>query len=397
MTEDSPGEPQSGRDDPLAQHDADQHSTGPKVAMVDAKWMRRALELARRGEGHVEPNPMVGCVVVRDETVLAEGWHRYFGGPHAERDALANARSDLSGATWYVTLEPCCHVGKTPPCSGAVIASRPSRVVIAMRDPYPLVNGGGIREITSSGIEVTLGVELDQAERLCAPFIKKVRTGRPWVIAKWAMTLDGKIATSTGDSRWISGPESRRRVHELRGRVDGIVVGAGTALADDPRLTARPPGLRKAVRMVVDRMAQLPLDSHLARTACELTTRLFVGPQADAKRVESLEALGVEVVRCQADSREGMIGELLDDSGKRGMTNLLVEGGGTLLGAFHDAGQIDEAHVFVAPKIIGGGNAISPIAGAGLSMISKSIGWETKSIECIGDDVLIIVQRHVSP
>ena len=374
----------------------DSDSSSGSTAAIDAQWMRRALELAKRGEGLVEPNPMVGCVVVRDGRVIAEGWHRHFGGPHAERDALAVAGdgADLSGATWYVTLEPCCHVGKTPPCSGAVIASKPKRVVIAMRDPFPLVNGGGIREITAAGIEVSVGVEMDGAIRLCGPFLKRLKTGRPWVIAKWAMTLDGKIATSTGDSRWISGPESRRRVHALRGRVDGIVVGAGTALADDPRLTARPAGLRTAVRIVVDRHAQINLDSQLVRTAKELTTRVYVGSQASWEHTDKLESLGVEVIRCQSDSRELMIGELLDDCGKRQMTNLLVEGGGTLLGAFHDANQIDEAHVFVAPKIIGGQQAISPMAGIGLTSISRSVGWETQAIQRVGDDVLIIVQRN---
>lgn len=369
-----------------------------RTASIDGQWMRRALELARRGEGLVEPNPMVGCVVVRDGRVIAEGWHRHFGGPHAERDALATAGegADLSGATWYVTLEPCCHVGKTPPCSGAVIASRPKRVVIAMRDPFPLVNGGGIREIIAAGIEVSLGVEIDGARRLCAPFLKRLTTGRPWVIAKWAMTLDGKIATSTGDSRWISGPESRRRVHALRGRVDGIVVGAGTAIADDPRLTARPAGTRTAARIVVDRNAQINLDSQLVRTAGDIPTRVYVGSEASYEHTDRLEQLGVEVIRCQSNTRVEIIGELLDDCGRREMTNLLVEGGGTLLGAFHDAGQIDEAQVFVSPKIVGGEQAISPMAGVGLSAINKSIGWETRLIERIGDDVMIVVQRTPS-
>lgn len=370
-------------------------SQADRMTAIDAQWMRRALELARRGEGLVEPNPMVGCVVVRDGRVIAEGWHRHFGGPHAERDALAAAgdRADLSGATWYVTLEPCCHVGKTPPCSGAVIATRPKRVVVAMRDPFPLVNGGGLREISAAGIDVSLGVEIDQAKSLCAPFLKRLRTGRPWVIAKWAMTLDGKIATATGDSRWISGAESRRRVHALRGRVDGIMVGAGTALIDDPRLTARPAGVRQAARLVVDRHGQLNLDCQLVRTAKEIPTRVYVGPDAPSNHLSQLEDRGVEVFRCHSNDRIAMIGEVLDNCGKRDMTNLLVEGGGTFLGALHDAGEIDEAHVFICPKLVGGENAISPIAGSGLPTISKSVGWETSAIERIGDDVLMIVRR----
>jgi diaminohydroxyphosphoribosylaminopyrimidine deaminase/5-amino-6-(5-phosphoribosylamino)uracil reductase len=343
----------------------------------------------------VEPNPMVGCVIVRDGRLLAEGWHQRFGGPHAEREAIAAAGegADLSGATWYVTLEPCCHVGKTPPCTGAIIASHPQRVVVAIRDPFPLVDGGGIRQLASAGIEVSVGVEGEQARRLCAPFIKRVRTGRPWVIAKWAMTLDGKIATATGDSRWISGPESRSRVHALRGRVDAVVVGAGTAIADDPRLTARPSGPRTAVRIVVDRHAQLNIDSHLVRTAREITTRLFVGPDADPDHLNRLIKAGVDVIHCHSNSRVEMIVEVLDHCGKQNMTNILVEGGGTLLGAFHDADQIDEAQVFVSAKIIGGENAVTPMAGKGLSMINKSIGWETQSIDRIGDDVMFVVRR----
>lgn len=362
----------------------------------DAGWMRRAIELAQRGEGLVEPNPMVGCVVVRNGEVLTEGWHRYFGGPHAERDALQNAGEgrDLSGATWYVTLEPCCHHGKTPPCTGAIIASRPQRVVVALRDPFPLINGRGFEEITRAGIEVVVGLEEAAARQLCAPFLKRIHTQRPWVIAKWAMTLDGKIATSTGDSRWISGSESRRRVHVLRGRVDGIMVGAGTAVADDPRLTPRPEGVRTAIRMIVDRHATLPLDSQLVRTAKEVPVRVFVGPAADQERCRKLTDAGVDVVACSANNRIKMVDQVLDHCGKAGMTNILVEGGGALLGALRDGNHIDEAHVFIAPKIVGGAEAITPVAGLGVSAMRQAGGWLTRSIERIEDDVLIIVRRN---
>lgn len=364
--------------------------------MSDEEWMHRAAELAIRGQGLVEPNPMVGCVIVRDGQVLGEGWHRRFGGPHAEREALAAAGegADLSGATWYVTLEPCCHYGKTPPCSGAVIASKPARVVVALSDPFPSVDGGGIQHITSAGIAVDVGVGEAEVRNLCAPYLKRLHTGRPWVIAKWAMTLDGKIATSTGDSRWISSPESRRRVHELRGRVDAVIVGAGTVLADDPQLTTRPPGHRVAMRIVVDRHGTLAPDTQLVRTARQWPVRVFVGPDADPARMKKLEQAGVDVVRCDASSRVKMIEAVLSHCGAAGMTNVMAEGGSSLLGALRDAGQIDEAQVFVSPKIVGGQKAVTPVAGMGLSAMSQAQGWDTQSIERIEDDVQIVVRKR---
>ncbi|MFZ5831242.1 MAG: bifunctional diaminohydroxyphosphoribosylaminopyrimidine deaminase/5-amino-6-(5-phosphoribosylamino)uracil reductase RibD, partial [Planctomycetota bacterium] len=209
---------------------------------LDPWHMRRALELAAEGEGYVEPNPMVGCVIAQGAETLGEGWHRRFGGPHAEIEALRIAGPRAAGATMFVTLEPCCHFGKTPPCTRAVVDAGIRRVVVAIGDPFPAVAGGGLAELRAAGIETTIGVLEAEAAELVAPYLKLLRTGLPWVIAKWAMTLDGKIATHTGVSRWISGPESRAVVHRLRGRVDAIVVGRQTAAIDDPQLTARPPG-----------------------------------------------------------------------------------------------------------------------------------------------------------
>src|SRR5688500_7305813 len=220
-------------------------------AGADRAHMRRALALARRGWGRTAPNPMVGAVVVRDGVVVGEGWHAEFGGDHAEVMALREAGERARGATLYVTLEPCCHHGKTPPCTKAVIAARVGRVVCAMADPFPRVAGDGIAELRSTGIAVAIGVCEAEARVLNAPYLTLLGKGRPWVIAKWAMSLDGRIATRTGDSKWISGEASRRLVHELRGRVDAVMVGSGTALADDPLLTARPPGPRTAARVVL--------------------------------------------------------------------------------------------------------------------------------------------------
>src|SRR5437764_9933585 len=223
----------------------------PPLEPMETAWMRRALELAERGRGFAEPNPLVGAVLVKDGRIVGEGWHERFGQAHAEIHALAQAGAAARGATCYVTLEPCCHHGKTPPCTDAVLRAGVARVVAAMRDPFPKVDGGGARRLRSAGVEVEFGLMGDEARRLNGPYLKRLATGLPYVTAKWAMTLDGRTATRTGDSRWISGPKSRSMVHETRGRMDVIAAGIGTVLADDPELTARPPGPRTAVRLIL--------------------------------------------------------------------------------------------------------------------------------------------------
>src|SRR5262245_18558580 len=238
--------------------------------MSDERWMRLALNLARRGQGFVEPNPMVGAVVVRDGEKIAEGWHQRFGEAHAEVNALVQAGDATRGATLYVTLEPCCHRGKTPPCTDAVIQAGISRVFAAMADPFPQVAGGGIAKLRAAGIAVDVGVLEAEARALNAPYLTLLLKQRPYVHAKWGVPLDGKLATRTGQSKWISGEESRRRVHELRGRMDAIIVGAGTVRADDPLLTARPPGPRTAVRVVLTRRGEVPPGCQLLRTAREI-------------------------------------------------------------------------------------------------------------------------------
>ena len=243
---------------------------------LDRWHMARAIELAALGRGSVEPNPMVGCVIARGAEVIAEGYHRQFGGAHAEVEALAVAGVRAAGATMYVTLEPCCHWGKTPPCSEAVIRAGLARVVAAMPDPFPKVAGGGLTALREAGIAVELGVLESDAEQLNAPYLKRLRTGQPWVIAKWAMTLDGKLATRTGSSRWISSERSRELVHDLRRRVDAILVGRGTVVADDPLLTARPPGDRTALRIILDRLARTPLDAKLVTTSNQMGPTLII-------------------------------------------------------------------------------------------------------------------------
>lgn len=356
--------------------------------------MRRALELAARGEGRVEPNPMVGAVLVDDElNLLGEGFHERFGGPHAEISALQQAGDRAAGATLYVTLEPCCHHGKTPPCSRAVIAAGVKRVVAAMTDPAPHVDGGGLAELRSAGIEVEVGLLAEEAAHLAAPFTKLFTTGLPWVHAKWAMTLDGKIASRTGASKWISSEPSRRIVHALRGRMDAIVVGFGTVTADDPLLTARPPGPRVAARIVIDSRAELPLESQLVRTIAEAPVMVAASASADERNAARLEGAGVEVLRVPAEHSGSQahvdLLALLQELGRRRMTNVLVEGGGRVLGSLFDQQLIDEVHVFVAPKLVGGEAARTPVAGVGLAEISQAPQLDGPEVQLIEGNVYI--------
>lgn len=370
-------------------------------------WMRRALSLAAQGQGRVEPNPMVGCVLVRDGELIGQGFHRQFGQAHAEVEAINDARQrglDPEGATAYVTLEPCSHYGKTPPCCLALIAAKVRRVVVATVDPSPHVAGQGIQQVRAAGIEVQVGVLEEEAQALLGPFFKRLRTGLPWVIAKWAMSLDGKIATRTGHSQWISGLPARTFVHQLRGRMDGIMVGIGTALADDPALTARLENgktpARVATRIVVDRHLRLPLESQLVRTAREVPVFVACEPDANWSHRQQLEAAGVEVwAQAKVANSEfnyaDFVRQLLAELATRGMTNILVEGGSALLGNLFDQDLVDEQYVFVAPIIIGGTNAISPVGGLGHETVPQSVSAIHKlhhvSHQVLGNDVLIHV------
>jgi diaminohydroxyphosphoribosylaminopyrimidine deaminase/5-amino-6-(5-phosphoribosylamino)uracil reductase len=350
----------------------------------DRYWMTRALELAERGRGLVEPNPLVGAVIVRDGSKVGEGWHQRFGQAHAEVNALTEAGEAACGATLFVTLEPCCHHGKTPPCTDAVIRAGIRRVVTAMTDPFPRVGGKGNDQLRAAGFTVEVGLCEGEARRLNAPYLKLLKTGRPYVHAKWAMTLDGKIATRTGDSKWISDSASRRRVHALRGRVDGIVVGIGTVLADDPLLTARPAGPRIATRIVLDSRGRLPTSCQLARTAREAPTLIITARETSEAKTESLRAFGCEVQPLPSARGRPELDALLDELGKRRMTNLLVEGGAEVLGAFLDARAIDEVHVYIAPLLAGGTQARTAIEGTGVERIADALRlteWEVERIE----------------
>jgi diaminohydroxyphosphoribosylaminopyrimidine deaminase/5-amino-6-(5-phosphoribosylamino)uracil reductase len=332
----------------------------------------RALAFAARGRGAVEPNPMVGAVVLDAAgQVVGEGWHERYGGPHAEVYALTAAGERAKGGTLVVTLEPCCHFGKTPPCTEAVIRSGVSRVVVGMSDPFPKVAGGGIAALRAAGIEVITGVGQEYAERLNAPYLKLLRTGWPWVIQKWAMTLDGKMATHAGDSKWISSEASRKLVHELRGRVDAVIVGGNTVRVDDPLLTARPPGPRTPTRIVISASGNLPADCQLVRTAKESPV-LVATTVPGAARLSAWSAAGAEIHIVET------LPALFDELGRRRMTNVLVEGGAKLHAALTDAGLGDEVMAFVAPKLVG---EMATIAAG--PTLSDSV------VSCDGEDLVV--------
>jgi diaminohydroxyphosphoribosylaminopyrimidine deaminase/5-amino-6-(5-phosphoribosylamino)uracil reductase len=349
------------------------------------RWMGHALALAARGRGFVEPNPMVGAVVLGSTNqFVGEGWHQKFGGPHAEVFALAAAGERARGGTLIVTLEPCCHHGKTPPCTDAVLKAGIARVVAAMADPFPKVAGGGLAILRGAGVDVRVGVCEAQARALNAPYLKLLRTGCPWVHAKWAMTLDGKIATRTADSKWISGADSRQRVHTLRGRMDAILVGRGTVTADDPLLTARPPGPRTAARAVLTASGALPERCQLRATAREVPVIVYT---ANADRCTGWAADGAELVARRPD--EMSLTAVLADLGRRRFTNVLVEGGAGLLGSVLDARAADEFHVFIAPKLIGGTSAPGPVGGQGVALLAEALALDRATFEPSGADVYV--------
>jgi diaminohydroxyphosphoribosylaminopyrimidine deaminase / 5-amino-6-(5-phosphoribosylamino)uracil reductase len=356
--------------------------------------MRHALLLARRGVGCVEPNPPVGAVIVDEQLqFISGGCHERFGGPHAEVHAIQQAGDRCRGASLYVTLEPCAHHGRTPPCTEAVIAAGITEVVMSTTDPAPHTNGGGLARLRDAGLSVRIGLLEDEGRRLIAPFRKLVVEGLPWVHAKWAMSWDGRIATRSGDSKWISSDQSRAIVHELRGRMDAILIGRGTALADDPLLTARPPGPRTATRIVVDSRGELPLDSQLVQTAGEAPVMLVTLDTTPAERLGQFTERGVEVVQMpatgDADRPQVDLLPMLRELGSRQVTHLLVEGGATLLGSLFDAGLVDECHVFVAPMIVGGSDAPAAVAGRGVELVAQATMLGDVEIQHVGDDVYL--------
>jgi diaminohydroxyphosphoribosylaminopyrimidine deaminase/5-amino-6-(5-phosphoribosylamino)uracil reductase len=360
---------------------------------TDHEHLFRAIELAEGGRGRTSPNPLVGAVIVRDGQVLGEGFHSALGEAHAERAAIAAAGgADLRGATLYVTLEPCCHTGRTPPCTDAILEAGFARVVVASDDPTEKASGRGLGILRDEGIAVAVaeGEIAAKARLLNQPFRKHARTGRPFVLFKSAMTLDGKVATRTGDSKWISGEDSRRLSHRWRAEVDAVAVGIGTALADDPQLTARIEGVaRQPRRIVFDSEARLPLDSQLVRGAAEVPLTVVVTRAAPRTAVDALEIAGADVVVATGANEPDRVRNALAQLGAAGVTAILLEGGPHLAGAFLDAGEVDEIRLFLAPVVLGGSSARDPIEGQGAERIAEAVRALSLDCERVADDVLI--------
>jgi diaminohydroxyphosphoribosylaminopyrimidine deaminase/5-amino-6-(5-phosphoribosylamino)uracil reductase len=358
----------------------------------DARHLKRAIELASGGRGMTSPNPLVGAVIVKNGQVIGEGFHPAAGSPHAEREALAACTQDPAGATLYVSLEPCCHEGRTPPCTDAIVAAGIARVVVGSDDPTPKANGRGLGILRDEGVAVDV-VDGDvgaAARMLNQPFRKHARTGRPLVTLKVAMTLDGKVATSTGDSRWISGEASRARAHRWRGETDAVAVGIGTVVADDPLLTARVEAVpRQPRRVVFDSEARLPLDSSLVRSIDEAPLMVICTRAAARTRTEGLAAAGAEVITVAGENEAARVLAALHELGSREIQSLLLEGGPHLAGAFLDAGEVDEMRVFVAPIVAGGRQARSPVEGQGFQLIGAARRALDHQVETLADDVLI--------
>ncbi len=352
--------------------------------------MQHAIQLARTGFGMVEPNPMVGAVIVSaDGHWISEGCHERFGEAHAEINAIRNAGGQTHGAQLFVSQEPCSHFGKTPPCVDAVIAAGFQRVVIGCQDSAPHVAVRGIQKLRDAGVQVDVGICESDAKRLIAPFEMLIHQKRPWVHAKWAMTLDGHVATRTGHSQWISGEESRAWVHHLRGRVDAIITGAGTVRADDCQLTARPAGPRRALRVVIDSAGDsVTAERKLVQTLDQADVLVCVSQRCSTESLVRLTSLGVQVFQTSGFS-EVDVCDVLFELGRRACTHVLLEAGPHLLGSFFDAGLVDEVHTFIAPKLIGGSEALAAVSGQGLAQIPAAANLTSMRTVTIGDDILI--------
>ncbi|WP_374047916.1 bifunctional diaminohydroxyphosphoribosylaminopyrimidine deaminase/5-amino-6-(5-phosphoribosylamino)uracil reductase RibD [Allisonella histaminiformans] len=362
---------------------------------LDRKYMARALQLALRGAGHTRPNPMVGAVLVKDGRIIGEGWHKQYGGPHAEVNAFASATEDPEGATLYVSLEPCSHYGKTPPCADLIIRKKVARVVAALEDPNPLVSGRGFRKLRANGIRVTVGVLAEEARHINDVFLTYVTRKRPFVLYKAAMSLDGKIACHTGESQWISSEKSREEVQRLRGILSGIMVGAGTVIADDPRLTCRMEEYENPARIIVDGKLRVPVESRIFHEPGR--NIILTTSEAYPEKKKALENLGVEMI--EADSEEPGKVDLKSAMlalGIKGIDGILLEGGPTLAASALEAGIIDAVRFYIAQKIIGGREAPSPFAGTGAAHMNEVVPLTDAVYGTSGDDLWIqaYIQRE---
>ena len=358
---------------------------------TDVAYMRRALDLAARARGRTSPNPMVGAVVVKDGTVVGEGFHAFAGSDHAELEALREAESAAAGATLYANLEPCCHYGRTPPCVDRIIQAGVTRVVAACEDPNPAVSGKGVAALRAGGLVVDVGILQEEATRLNEAFFTYIRSGRPFVILKAAASLDGKIATQTGDSRWITGESARQHVHHLRNEVDAVLVGIGTILRDDPMLTTRlgTSDQRDPTRVVVDNLARLPLRAQVINRASTAPTILAVSQMAPRARLDVLEREGVQVLVVPESPRRVSLGNLMEALGKMGFVSVMIEGGAEINASALQEGIVDKLLLFLAPIIIGGKSTPTAVGGEGIETLRQATRLRNVRIERFGEDILI--------
>lgn len=373
--------------------------------MPEEKYMRRAIELAKKGSGHVNPNPLVGAVIVRDGEIIGEGYHECYGQLHAERNAIANAKkrwNSLEGSTIYVTLEPCCHYGKTPPCTEAIIEEKIARVVVGSDDPNPLVSGKGFQMLREKGIEVIPHFLKEECDAMNHVFFHYIRTGTPYVAMKYAMTMDGKIACYTGDSKWVTGEESRAHVQTLRNHYKGIMAGIGTVLADDPMLNCRIEGGRDPIRIITDSHLRIPMDSQLVRTAGQQPLIVACLPDADEEKAAQLQEKGVEVLRIPGVTTADITEEqkevislpvLMKELGARKIDGILLEGGGQLNESALQAGIVDRIYCYIAPKIFGGAQAKTPVEGQGLTRAADAWQFNRIGMQEFGQDILLEYEK----
>lgn len=352
--------------------------------------MKKAFELSKKGIGHVNPNPLVGAIIVKDNKVIAKGYHERYGGPHAEVNAFNNASESVEGAHMYVTLEPCSHYGKTPPCVDKIIENKISKVFIGMKDPNPLVAGKGIKKLIDNNIEVEVGIMEDEIRKLNEIFIKYITTKNPFCIMKNAMTLDGKIATKTGDSKWITNELSRKYVHELRNRVAGIMVGIGTVIYDNPSLTTRlnRDNTTDPIRIVVDTYCRTPFNSNVLNNSSNAKTIIATTNKADKVKLDKLSNKADIIITPEKNSEVDLI-YLMNELGKRGIDSVLLEGGGTLNWSALNEKIVDKVITFIAPKIIGGKESITPIEGDGVDKMNNSISLSNSVIQRFEEDIMI--------
>jgi diaminohydroxyphosphoribosylaminopyrimidine deaminase/5-amino-6-(5-phosphoribosylamino)uracil reductase len=360
----------------------------PDRLSLDEQYMRQALRLARRGLGKVSPNPMVGAVIVKGGRVIARGYHRYFGGDHAEIDALQSAGEDVGGATLYVTLEPCRHRGKTPPCTDAIIRSQIARVVVGMLDPFPEMRGKSIELLNQQGIETVVGVMEDECRALNEVYLKYITSGLPYVTVKWAQTLDGKIATAAVDSRWISSPQSLKLAHKLRATHDAILVGVNTVVRDDSELTTRLVKGRNPVRVVLDSRLRIPLEAKVLKNQSAARTLVAYTPAAPKENLAALKNMGVEVLTVPPDAAGRVdIQALLKTLAQRQISSLLVEGGAQTITSCLRLGLADKIIVIIAPKIMGAG--LSPVADLNITDLSRALKLTFTRVYKSGEDIVM--------